>query len=351
MKFTEALTFDDVLLVPRYSEIRSRRDVSLTVRLSPKKDLTLGLPFISANMDTVADWPMAVAMAEMGGLGVIHRFMDTADQVAAVCRLKDRGLPVGAAFGVKQPDRDRVASLVAAEADVLVLDIAHGHSIRVVETIKWFRQEFPDVFLMAGNVATAKGVADLAKAGADAVKVGIGGGSVCSTRVVTGFGVPQMSALLDCAKAAKRAEVGLVADGGIRYSGDAVKALAAGADAIMIGNMLAGTDQSPGRKVEENGLCYKKYRGMASREANLCRSDRSVEIEEVIVEGVSGLVPYRGDAREVVRQLEGGLRSGLSYAGARNLEQLRERARFIKVTSAGRRESHPHDVWLSDRSG
>ncbi len=346
----EALTFDDVLLVPRYSEVRTRRDVSLTARLSPKKDLTLAPPFLSANMDTVTGEEMAQTMAEAGGLGVIHRFMTVEEQVAAVGRLKERGLVAGAAFGVKEGELDRAEALLEAGVDVLVLDIAHGHSVRSLETIKAFRQRFSDAFLVAGNVATPEGVFDLAEAGADTVKVGIGGGSVCSTRIVTGFGIPQMTTLFECVGAADEAGVGLIADGGIRYSGDIVKALAAGADAVMIGNILAGTDQAPGEKISKDSVFYKQYRGMASREANSHRKDREVELSQLIVEGVSGLVPYRGDARIVLDQLEGGLRSGLSYAGALNLRDLRKNARFIKITAAGWKESHPHSIWSKPKS-
>ncbi len=347
--FDLALTFDDVLLVPRYSGIRSRKDVSLATNLSAKNRFLLDLPFLSANMDTVTDWPMAMAMAEMGGLGVIHRFMGIERQVEAVKRLKEKNLKVGAAFGVKEGELDRARKLVEAGADCLVLDIAHGHSIRAIEAIHSFRKYFPKVFLIAGNVATARGVYDMASAGADAMKIGIGGGSVCITRLVTGFGVPQMTAIFECVRAAKRAKVGIIADGGIRGSGDIVKALAAGANAVMVGNVLAGTDQTPGEKIFDQNICYKQYRGMASREANLSRPD-SVKGEQLIIEGISGLIPCRGDVQEVIKQLEGGLRSGLSYAGARNLKELKERARFIKVTSAGRVENSPHDIRWEEES-
>jgi len=344
LNFNLALTFDDVLLVPRYSRIRSRRDVSLITRLSPRKEFSLDIPLLSANMDTVTDWPMAIAMAEMGGMGIIHRFMKVERQVEAVNRLKKKNLKVGAAFGVKKGELDRARKLAEAGADCLVLDIAHGHSIRAIEAIHSFRKYFPKVFLIAGNIATAKGVRDLASAGADAVKVGIGGGSVCVTRLVTGFGVPQMTAIFECVRAAKRAKVGIIADGGIRDSGDMVKALAAGASAVMVGNILAGTDQTPGEKIFDQNICYKQYRGMASREANLYRPNKSAKKEQLIIEGISGLIPCRGDVQGVVRQIEGGLRSGLSYAGARNLKELRKRARFIKITSAGRIENSPHDI-------
>jgi len=343
-KLPLALTFDDVLLSPRYSRIRSRQDVILETKLSPKKDIILSLPFISANMDTVTGEEMAEAMAQEGGLGVIHRFMSTQDQLAMVKRLKKNNLLVGAAFGVREGEIERAELLSAAGVDLLVLDIAHGHSILAIESIREIRKRLPKVFLVAGNVATAQGVIDLARAGADAIKVGIGGGSVCTTRIKTGFGVPQMTALWACVPAARKMKVGLIADGGIRSSGDIVKALAAGANAVMIGNILAGSNQAPGEKIMEQGTCFKKYRGMSSYEANLYRQDRSVNLEELIIEGVSGLVPCRGDVHQIIHQLEGGLRSGLSYAGANNLSELRKNARFIKITAAGRKENGSHDI-------
>ncbi len=343
-KLSLALTFDDVLLRPRYSKIRSRKDVVLATKLSPKKNISLSLPFISANMDTITGEEMAEAMAREGGLGVIHRFMTSEEQSAMVKRLKEKGLLVGAAFGVKNGEIKRAEQLFSAGADLLVLDIAHGHSALAIESIKGIRKLLPEVFLVAGNVATAQGVIDLAKAGADVVKVGIGSGSVCTTRVNTGFGVPQMTALWECVPAARKMKVGLIADGGIRSSGDIVKALAAGANAVMIGNILAGTNQTPGEKIMKQGVCFKKYRGMSSYEANLHRQDRSMNMEELIIEGVSGLVPCRGDVHQIIHQLEGGLRSGLSYAGAENLSELRENAYFVKITSAGQKENGPHDI-------
>lgn len=343
-KLPLALTFDDVLLSPQYSEIRSRKDVVLATKLSPKKDLVLSLPFISANMDTVTGEKMAEAMAQEGGLGVIHRFMSAQDQSAMIKRLKKNGLLVGAAFGVKEGEMERAELLSSAGADLLVLDIAHGHSVLAIESIREIRRRLPKVFLVAGNVATAQGVIDLARAGADAIKVGIGGGSVCTTRMTTGFGVPQMTALWACVPAARKMGVGLIADGGIRSSGDIVKALAAGADAVMIGNILAGSDQAPGEEIVKQGVRFKKYRGMSSYEANLYRQDRSVNLEELIIEGVSGLVPCRGDVHQIIHQLEGGLRSGLSYAGANNLSELRKNAHFIRITAAGREENGPHGI-------
>jgi len=302
------------------------------------------LPFISANMDTVTGEKMAEAMAQEGGLGVIHRFMSAQDQSAMIKRLKKNGLLVGAAFGVKEGEMERAELLSSAGADLLVLDIAHGHSVLAIESIREIRRRLPKVFLVAGNVATAQGVIDLARAGADAIKVGIGGGSVCTTRMTTGFGVPQMTALWACVPAARKMGVGLIADGGIRSSGDIVKALAAGADAVMIGNILAGSDQAPGEEIVKQGVRFKKYRGMSSYEANLYRQDRSVNLEELIIEGVSGLVPCRGDVHQIIHQLEGGLRSGLSYAGANNLSELRKNAHFIRITAAGREENGPHGI-------
>jgi IMP dehydrogenase len=444
--------------------------------LTPK--IRLAIPIVSANMDTVTEEEMAVAMAQSGGIGIIHRFMPIEKQAGAVSRVKRsesfvvespitirptahldeartrmaesmigglvvtdadgrllgmlttrdillapeldatvetlmtprerlvvapvgeplddarlklhthrleklplvdaeervvglitaqdivklqehpratkdaKGhLRVGVAVGVRASDLERAAACVAAGADVLVLDVAHGHAEHVIDMLKQLKTQFPKTPVIAGNVATAQGVRDLAEAGADAVKVGVGSGSICITRIVTGFGVPQLTAIAECAEAGQALGVPIVADGGIRTSGDLTKALAAGASTAMIGGLLAGTDESPGGAVIRDGRRYKVVRGMASLTANLSRKelDQAVEVDlddlgQVVPEGVEALVPYRGAAADVLHQLVGGLRSGLSYAGAANLEELRRNAEFIRITAAGERESKPHDV-------
>ncbi len=469
------LTFDDVLLVPKRSSIRSRRDVDTTSVLV--SGIRLHVPIISANMDTVTESDMAIALAQQGGIGILHRFMPMDQEAELVRRVKraeslvvqdpitigenatvedarkrmaetgvgglmvvnkenrllglvttrdvllanggggpiqrvmtplerlvvadtnesleearkklhenrveklplldsegrilglitaqdivkirehpnatkdSRGrLRVGAAVGVRPDDIERAGACVDAGADVLVVDIAHGHSDHTIEIVKRLKREFPQTPVIAGNVATADGVRDLAEAGADAVKVGVGAGSICITRVVTGFGVPQLTAVADCAEAARRLNVPIVADGGVRTSGDMTKALAAGANTVMLGSMLAGTEESPGAPIVRQGRRYKVVRGMASLTANVQRleMDRGEipdeEWSEVVPEGVEALVPYRGSVADILKQMVGGLRSGMSYAGARSIEELWEEAEFVRITNAGIQEFGSHDV-------
>jgi IMP dehydrogenase len=470
------LTFDDVLLVPKRSSVASRTAVTTAARLTRR--LSLAIPIISANMDTVTEAPMAIAMAQLGGLGAIHRFMTPGRQAAEVARVKraeshiveapatiapgasvqaarqqmqagdiggllvvdpdgqllglvttrdvlfapdplaavesvmtPRGrlvtapeglgleaaqrelhahrieklplldaagrvtglitaqdiiklerhphatkdgkgrLRVAAAVGVRADDLDRADQCVAAGADALVVDIAHGHSDHAVRMVQQLKQRFPRVDVIAGNVAAADGVRALAEAGADAVKVGVGSGSICITRIVTGFGVPQLTAILDCAEAAAALDLPLIADGGVRNGGDLTKALAAGASTVMIGSLLAGTEESPGASVIRDGRRFKVVRGMASLTANVDRKalDKGGSLidedwEKVVPEGVEAVVPYRGRAADVLHQLVGGLRSGLSYAGATCIAELQTNAEFLRITPAGARESGPHDV-------
>jgi IMP dehydrogenase len=262
-------------------------------------------------------------------------------------------LRVGAAVGVRPDDMERAVSCQAAGVDVLVVDIAHGHSDHVIQMIRRLKQRLPNVPIIAGNVATAQGVRDLAEAGADAVKVGVGSGSICTTRIVTGFGVPQLTAIMECAEAGKGLNLPIIADGGIRNSGDMTKSLAAGASTVMIGSLLAGTDESPGATVIREGRRYKIVRGMASLSANIERKKLNnngelaiEEWEEVVPEGVEATVPYKGALVDVIHQLVGGLRSGMSYAGACSIEELWQAAEFIRITPSGIQESHSHDVDL-----
>jgi IMP dehydrogenase len=257
---------------------------------------------------------------------------------------------VGAAVGVG-PDREaRLEALLRAGADVIVIDTAHGHSRRVLETVADTKRNFPEVELIAGNIATADGTRDLIKAGADAVKIGVGPGSICTTRVIAGVGVPQLTAIMDCARAAKEADIPLVADGGIKYSGDVTKALAAGADVVMIGSLFAGTEESPGETVIFQGRSYKIYRGMGSLEAmkagsrdRYCQEEEDLECK-LVPEGIVGRVPSRGKLSDVIYQMMGGLRSGMGYVGARTIKELQAMAKFIRITPAGLKESHVHDV-------
>ncbi len=345
-KFEETLSFDDVLLVPRYSNIISRKEVDTSTFLSLKKKIKLNLPIISANMDTITESKMAIAMGKIGGLGIVHRFLEIKDQVLEVKKIKKEKLLAAAAVGVKNGEIERAHALVKAGVDILVLDIAHGHSKYAIEKVKYFKKNFKHIFIIAGNVATAEGFLDLAKAGADAVKVGIGAGSICTTRIVTGFGIPQISAILNCAPIAQKLGVGLISDGGAKSSGDIVKAIAAGADAVMVGNILSGTDEAPGKLITIGGKKYKQYHGMASLQANLIRPDRKNNKDEIIEEGVSGIVPYKGKVEDVIKKIIGGLRSGLSYAGSKNLSELKKTASFVRITPSGFRESNWHDIIL-----
>ncbi len=265
-----------------------------------------------------------------------------------------KGRPlVGAAVGVKGDFLERSESLLEAGADVLVVDIAHGHSENALSTVRNIKKAFPDCELIAGNIATAQGVSDLIQAGVDAVKVGVGSGSICITRVITGSGVPQLTAVMDCAKIGKDNDIPIISDGGTRTSGDATKALAAGASSVMVGSMLGGTDESPGTVLTKNGKRFKVYRGMASLAASLGRKSKETgsisfddDLNDYVAEGVEAMVPYKGTVTDILKQLTGGVRSGLSYCGAHTIPQMQENAEFIKMSRAGFAESQPHDVSL-----
>ena len=345
------LTFDDVLLVPQRSAIRSRNDVSVSTRLTRR--LTIDVPIVAANMDTVCESDMAIEMARLGGIGILHRFMPVGLQADMVHKVKAEGdLLVGAAVGTDHDSIDRSHHLVKAGADVLVLDIAHGHADHAIETLLELKQRFSSVDVIAGNVATRAGAEDLVTAGADAVKVGVGPGGLCTTRIVAGVGVPQWTAIVNCgAEALRNADdefIPIIADGGIRTSADIAKALGAGASSVMIGSLLAGTKESPGEVEQSSRGLVKRVRGMASFEALESRAQRQGhEIDEEYFEqrapeGVAGTVPYRGSVAKVVAKLVAGLRSGMSYSNAETIPHFWERARFVQVTANGVRESHPH---------
>ena len=473
MEFKEGLTFDDVLLVPKYSDITSRSQTDLKTQLS--RNISLNIPFVSANMDTVTESSMAVAIARAGGIGIIHRFLTIQEQANEVLKVKrsgsvmienpysitadktiedaldyaenknisgllvvdsnskligivterdllfansknliqdvmtkdvvtakygvsideakvllhkhrieklplvdesgfvkglitskditnnadypnaskdNKGRPlVGAAVGVKGDFLERSESLLEAGADTLVVDIAHGHSENAISTVKNIKKAFPDCELIAGNVATAQGTEDLIKAGVDAVKVGVGSGSICITRVITGSGVPQLTAVMDCAEIGKQYDIPIISDGGTRTSGDATKALAAGSSSVMLGSMLGGTDESPGSTITKNGKRFKFYSGMASLGAARRRkskentqSEMDDDLNDYVAEGVEAMVPYKGSVTDILVQITGGIRSGLSYCGGHNIKQMQNNAEFIKMSRAGFAESQPHDV-------
>jgi IMP dehydrogenase len=343
----EALTFDDVLLVPKYSEVLPDQ-VMLETQLTPR--IRLKVPLLSAAMDTVTESQMAIALAEEGGLGVIHKNLSIEEQASEIQKVKKKDLLVGAAIGVGEEGLQRAQALIQAGVDVLFIDSAHGHSHGVIAILKELKK-ITSVEVVAGNVATAEGALALIEAQADAIKVGIGPGSICTTRVIAGVGVPQLFAVSEVAQVARSRGVSVIADGGIQYSGDLTKAIAAGASALMIGSLFAGTDEAPGEMIVDQGVSYKTYRGMGSLTALSQKQNskdryfqKESEVEKIIPQGIEGRVPYRGKLVSVVHQLLGGLRAGMGFCGASDLKTLYQTAEFIKITSNGLIENHPHDV-------
>lgn len=333
----KGLTFDDVLLMPTKSEVRSRRDPSLKSLLT--KNISIETPILSANMDTVTESDMAIAMDKVGALGILHRFVSIENQVEFVDRVKSSGAKnISASIGVGDDYKERSEKLIKAGVNIITIDIAHGHSVTMMEVMKWLKDRFPDIQLIAGNMATPDAAEDLIKAGADAIKVGIGPGSMCTTRVITGCGVPQLTAIALCSEVAHEYGVPVIADGGIRTSGDMVKAFAAGASTIMLGSMLAGTIETPGEI--KNGR--KQYRGMASKAAQV--SWRGGVPEGMAPEGESTMVSVKGHVKDVILEVTGGIRSGMSYLNATSVSEIRDKARFIEMSGAGTFESHAHGL-------
>jgi IMP dehydrogenase len=331
----EGLTFDDVLLIPARSDILPTQ-CSTETRLT--NEIRLDIPILSAAMDTVTDARLAIALGRLGGLGVIHRNLTVAEQADEVRRAKDADVLVGAAVGVSGDADERAAALVAAGVDVIVEKVKARHRVEVI----------------AGNVATAEGTEELIAAGADCVKVGMGPGAICTTRIVAGAGMPQVTAVFDCAEAADRHGIPICADGGIQHSGDIAKAIGAGAWTVMLGGLLAGVDESPGDVVEIDGAAFKSYRGMGSLGAMEARRSRDRygqadvgEFSKLVPEGVEGRVRALGPLAAVIHQLVGGLRAGMGYAGASTIDDLRVNARFVRISGAGLRESHPHDIRIT----
>jgi len=342
MKIASSLSFDDVLLLPQYSSIVSRSEVDISNSLS--EECRFDIPVISSPMDTITEEKMATAMSSLGGLGVVHRYNTIDEQVNIMRKIKDKNpsSPTAAAIGISGDYLERAAELVNnGGVSILCLDVAHGHHVLMREALHKIKRSFgEEIHIMAGNVATRIAFEDLANWGADSIRVGIGGGSICSTRIQTGHGVPTFQSVSDCYYANTDRDVKLIADGGIKTSGDIVKALAAGADFVMVGSLLAGTTETPGTVYHGNNPSmrpYKKYRGMASAEAQRSWRGRTSSLE-----GVSVTVPFVGGVDRVINELVVGIRSGLSYSGSRDILELQSNAEFITQTSAGLMESRTH---------
>lgn len=333
----QGLTFDDVLIMPKRSDVRSRRDPELNSQLTKKQ--ILEVPILSANMDTVTGVEMAIAMGKLGALGILHRFASIEEQAAMVRMVKDSGAKViSASIGVGEESKPRAKALVEAGINVVTIDIAHGHSVQMIETMKWLKDTYPELEIIAGNMAMPEAAKELIEAGADAIKVGIGPGSMCTTRIITGCGVPQLTAIALCAEVADHYGVPVIADGGIKTSGDIVKAFAAGASTVMLGSMLAGTLETPG--AVKNGR--KQYRGMASKAAQV--SWRGGVPEGMAAEGESTMVSIKGHVKEVILEITGGIRSGMSYINATSVAEIRENTLFMEMSSNGISESRAHGL-------
>lgn len=339
---SRGLTFDDVLLMPRHSEMNSRRAPNLESKVT--KNFTLKTPIIAANMDTVTEYQMAIKMAELGGLGILHRFMSPEEQVRQIKLMREAihplGLPVAASIGVKEEGMKRADLLADAGVDILTIDIAHGDSVMMFETLEYVKKKYPKIDVIAGNTAMPEGVRGLIEHGADAVKVGIGPGSMCTTRIITGCGVPQLSAVAMCVLEARKYNVPVIADGGIKTSGDIVKAFAAGAQTVMLGSMLSGCLETPGEI--EGGR--KRYRGMASKDAQV--SWRGELPQGMAAEGEARWVNCKGSVENIVHELSGGVRSGMTYLNAYTLADINKNALFMEMTASGMTESKPHGLNL-----
>ena len=350
---TEALTFDDVLLLPRHSSVLPAT-TNISLHLTNK--ITLKVPFLSSAMDTVTESKMAIAIAKEGGLGIIHRNLDIKNQSREIKKVKNKKYLVGAAIGTNKEDFDRARSLVSHGVDLIVIDTAHGHSEKVLRTLTNIKKIIKKVPICVGNIATGEAAKKLYNSGADIIKVGIGPGSICTTRMVAGVGVPQISAIMEVKKALNKKKIKIISDGGIKFSGDIAKALAAGADAIMMGSIFAGTSESPGKKFRFNGKTYKQYRGMgsigamASGSANRYFQKNFKDKSKFVPEGVEGRVEYKGNVSNIIYQLQGGLRSSMGYIGAKNLEEINKKAKFIKITKAGFYESMVHSVEMTQKT-
>ena len=362
------LTFDDILLLPGFADFK-REDINLSTNFTKK--IKLSLPLVSAPMDTVTDSKLAIALGKLGGIGVIHRNLSIEDQVEEVIKVKKQKLRVAAAVG--GGSRNRVQGLIKAGVDAIVVDSAHGFAKTVIETVSYIKKTYPKVEVIGGNIATEDGARALIKAGADALRVGMGPGAICTTRIISGMGVPQITAIIETVKVAKKFGVPVIADGGIKYSGDMVKALSAGASTVMMGSFFAQAIESPGKTIKlskaevpqrfksifghSKTYLFKEYRGMGSigamKKGTKVKSEgefhgKDYKDRVLVAEGVEALVPIKGSAQELVDQAIGGVKSGMYYVGAKNIEELWKKSRFIRITQASLTESHPHDVLITN---
>ena len=335
-------SFDDILIVPKYNKVSSRKDVNFKTRVT--KNYSIDIPIIAANMDTVCESQMAITLGRLGGLGVIHRFLTIEEQASEIKLVKDNNLLAAAAIGVKDYE-DRIKALVEAGVNILVLDVAHGHAKRTDTVLDFVKTNYPKIDIMVGNIATKDAAEHFINKGADGLKVGIGPGSMCITRIMAGAGVPQITAIMD-AYEASQGRVPICADGGIKHPGDLTKAIGAGADTIMSGSLFAGTLETPGNIIEVDGKKFKEYRGMASYAATIKKMALDGQkVDEVVhVEGEMTLMPYTGEVEIVFKKLLGGLASGMTYVGAQNIEALKGKADFIEITAAGLKESVAHGL-------
>lgn len=371
INFATGLAFDDVLLIPGYADF-IREDVNVSAKLTKK--ITLKAPFVSSPMDTVTGSAMAIALAKMGGIGILHRNLRLKDQAEEVKKVKAARCLVGAAVGVGEGYKERVAALVAAGVDVICADSAHGWTNVMIDAIKYVKESYPDIEIIAGNVATSDGARALCEAGADGLRVGMGPGAICTTRIISGMGMPQFTAIVETSRAAREHNVPVVADGGIIYSGDIVKALAAGASTVMMGGFLAAAKEAPGEIVEyavdqvpsqfrniiREGIAtytFKQYRAMGSvgamtEGATINAEDefhgKSFKDKVLVAEGVESLLPLKGTVEEICDQALGGIRSGMFYVGAKSIEELQQKAQFVQLTQAALSESHPHNVLITN---
>lgn len=370
-KFQIGLTFDDVLLIPGYADF-SRNEIDLTTTLT--KNISLKAPFVSAPMDTVTESELAISLGELGGIGIIHRNMSVLDQANEVAKVRKKKLHVGAAVGASAHYLERVDALIKAGVSVIVVDSAHGFSKQIIDATKEIKKTYPKIDVIAGNIATYDGAEALIAAGADGLRVGMGPGAICTTRIISGMGVPQITALQEVIRSAKKKNIPVIADGGIKYSGDMVKAFAVGASTVMMGSYFASTSESPGKKVtlkkdqvpqrfqsifqkDVETYTFKEYRGMGSigameKGAKIKSEDefhgKAYKDRVLVAEGVEGLVPVRGTVESVLDQAIGGIKSGMYYVGAKTLKELYTKAQFLQITQASLVESHPHSLLITN---